>query len=245
MNKIILQAKNKEELELLIKSNITLQEDETYLIKELKRPFNFFFINLKGKYEITILKKEELEKVKKESKKEVNIAPKTVKIKEKKEIKKENSKPQEDITKKIKNTFMQFVEKTELHIEIESIKLEGNVVLLNVEGKDVRYLIGEKGIALNSLECLFNSIKDFRGYRIQLDSNNYKAKREDTLKNIAQKKAEKVLKTKTNCKLSPMTARERRIIHEEISNYPNLRTESYGEEPKRFLVIKYIGEKED
>lgn len=240
MNKIILQAKNKEELELLIKSNITLQENETYLIKEIKRPFNFFFINIKGKYEITILKKEELEKIKKEN----NVTPKPIKNKIKKEVKKSNEK-QDDITVKVKNIFNQFLEKTELSIEIESIKLVGNIISLNITGKDVRYLIGEKGVALNSLECLFNSIKDFKGYRIQLDSNNYKAKREETLRNIAQKKADKVLKTKTNCKLSPMTARERRIIHEEISNYPNLKTESYGEEPKRFLVIKYMGEKED
>lgn len=240
MNKIILQAKNKEELELLIKSNITLQENETYLIKEIKRPFNFFFINIKGKYEITILKKEELEKIKKEN----NVTLKPIKNKIKKEVKKSNEQ-QDDITVKVKNIFNQFLEKTELSIEIESIKLVGNIISLNITGKDVRYLIGEKGVALNSLECLFNSIKDFKGYRIQLDSNNYKAKREETLRNIAQKKADKVLKTKTNCKLSPMTARERRIIHEEISNYPNLKTESYGEEPKRFLVIKYMGEKED
>ena len=53
------------------------------------------------------------------------------------------------------------------------------------------------------------------------------------------------MKYKTNCKLSPMSARERKIIHEEISNYENLKTESYGEEPKRFLVIKYREEKED
>lgn len=240
MNKIILQAKNKDELELLIKSNITLQENETYLIKEIKRPFNFFFINIKGKYEITILKKEELEKIKKEN----NVTPKPIKNKIKKEVKKSNEQ-QDDITVKVKNIFNQFLEKTELSIEIENIKLVGNIISLNITGKDVRYLIGEKGVALNSLECLFNSIKDFKGYRIQLDSNNYKAKREETLRNIAQKKADKVLKTKTNCKLSPMTARERRIIHEEISNYPNLKTESYGEEPKRFLVIKYMGEKED
>ena len=84
MNKIILQAKNKEELELLIKSNITLQENETYLIKEIKRPFNFFFINIKGKYEITILKKEELEKIKKEN----NVTPKPIKNKIKKRSKK-------------------------------------------------------------------------------------------------------------------------------------------------------------
>lgn len=235
MNKIILQAKNKEELENLIKSNVSLQNDETYVIKEIKRPLNFLFIKLKGKYEITILKKDELEKVKNEIKKEVKIDKKKPKIK-----KVEN----DNVEEKIKKVFDEFLKTIELDVEIKDISIKGNIILFNLTGKDVRYLIGEKGIALNSLECLFNSIKEFKGYRIQIDSNLYKQKREETLKNIANKKAEKVLKTKTNCKLSPMPARERRIIHEEISKYDNLKTESYGEEPKRFLVIKYV-EKED
>lgn len=229
MNKIILQAKNKKELEDLIKVNISLQDDETYVIKEIKKPIDFLFLKIKGKYEITILKKDELDRIEK--------------IDE--EIEEEVKEEELPVSEKLTSLFTKFVKNAELDVQIESIRVEKNVVVLNITGKDVRYLIGEKGIALNATECLLNSIKEFRGYRIQIDSNNYKAKREETLRNLAQRKAEKVLKYKTNCKLSPMSARERKIIHEEISNYANLKTESYGEEPKRFLVIKYIEEKED
>lgn len=229
MNKIILQAKNKKELEDLIKVNISLQDDETYVIKEIKKPIDFLFLKIKGKYEITILKKDELDRIEK--------------IDE--EIEEKVKEEELPVSEKLTSLFTKFVKNAELDVQIESIKVEKFVVVLNITGKDARYLIGEKGIALNATECLLNSIKEFRGYRIQIDSNNYKEKREETLRNIARKKAEKVLKTKSNCKLSPMSARERKIIHEEISNYENLKTESYGEEPKRFLVIKYREEKED
>lgn len=226
MNKITLEANNKEELEKLIKKNVSLAEDETYSIHEVKKPVKFLFFKAKGKYEISILKKDEITNVP-EKKKE-----------------KENKK-EEKIENLIKQTFEKFIEVAKLDVQIEKITMNSNTIVLNLTGKDVRYLIGEKGIALNSLETLLNAIKTTRNYRIQIDSNNYKAKREETLRNLAQRKAEKVLKYKTNCKLSPMSARERKIIHEEISNYANLKTESYGEEPKRFLVIKYIEEKED
>ncbi len=226
MNKITLEANNKEELEKLIKENVSLAEDETYSIHEVKKPVKFLFFKAKGKYEISILKKDEITNVP-EKKKE-----------------KENKK-EEKIENLIKQTFEKFIEVAKLDVQIEKITINSNTIVLNLNGKDVRYLIGEKGIALNSLETLLNAIKTTRNYRIQIDSNNYKAKREETLRNLAQRKAEKVLKCKTNCKLSPMSARERKIIHEEISNYANLKTESYGEEPKRFLVIKYIEEKED
>lgn len=226
MNKITLEANNKEELEKLIKENVSLAEDETYSIHEVKKPVKFLFFKAKGKYEISILKKDEITNVP-EKKKE-----------------KENKK-EEKIENLIKQTFEKFIEVAKLDVQIEKITINSNTIVLNLNGKDVRYLIGEKGIALNSLETLLNAIKTTRNYRIQIDSNNYKAKREETLRNLAQRKAEKVLKYKTNCKLSPMSARERKIIHEEISNYANLKTESYGEEPKRFLVIKYIEEKED
>lgn len=252
MNKIILEAKNVQELEVLIKKTITLQEDETYLIKEIKKPFNLFFIKLNGKYEITILKKTELKKIEKEqlncefkklnknNKKQVEEKVKT----EKKEIKEEKITKEKEIDEIIKEKFLEFTKIADLKIEIKNIETKNTFKILNLEGKDVRYIIGEKGIALTSLENVLNSFKEFRNYKIILDSNDYKSKREESLRQLADKKAEKVLSTKTSYKLNPMSARERRIIHEQISKYDNLKTESFGEEPKRYLVIKYL-KKED
>lgn len=256
MNKTILQAQNKAELEELIKKYITLEKDETYVIKEIKKPFSLLFFNIKGKYEISILKKSELKKVEKEDmnnnfekinktqKKEIKHTREEVKKEIKKEASYETSTDKKKIDEEIANKFNRFLETIELRVNIEKIETKNTFKIIHINGKDARYLIGEKGIALNSLEKLFNNIKEFKNYKILIDSNDYKSKREEALRIIANKKAEKVLKTKTYYKLSPMSARERRIIHEEISNYSNLKTESYGEEPKRYLVIKYV-EKED
>ncbi len=259
MNRIILQANNKEELEKLIKRNIVLQKNETYIINEIKAPSSFLFFKFKGKYEINILHKEELakrERAKEKAKKEELVQDKKENKKVKEKAKKEenkkafnkvNEKKVEILDKKedkqilIKEKIVKLLEIMDLDLELESIERKGNMFFVNLKGKDVKYIIGEKGIALNSLEYLFNSIKEFKYSKIILDANNYRAKRENSLLNLANKKAQKVIETKKQCKLAPMTSKERRIIHEEVSKYPELETESYGTDPKRYLVIKYVG----
>ena len=104
----------------------------------------------------------------------------------------------------------------------------------------MRYIIGEKGNTLNNFEYLLSVVKRFRNIRILVDSNNYKEKREISLRDLARKKGKIVLSTGNAVKLNPMSARERKIIHEEISFMNGLKTESIGEEPKRYLVIKKI-----
>ena len=102
----------------------------------------------------------------------------------------------------------------------------------------MRYLIGEKGSTLKSFEYLLTSVKIFKNIKVIIDSNNYKESREKVLRNLARKQGKKVQETGRSIKLNPMSARERKIIHEEISYMKGLQTESQGEEPKRFLVIK-------
>lgn len=226
MNQII-KANNLYELEKMIKKNLVLSNDETYTIREIKKPFHFLFFHTKGEYEVSIVNKKDIEKNTPEVK---NIKEKTVEKQKDKEL--------ELVESKIKNLLSAFG----LDISIKSIKKQNRIFLVNLEGQDVKYIIGEKGIALNSLECLLNSIKELKGLKIVLDANGYREKREKSLISMAQKKAQKVLETKTSIKLPSLTSRERRIIHEEISKYPLLETQSQGIEPKRYLVIKYIGE---
>lgn len=112
MNKITLEANNKEELEKLIKENVSLAEDETYSIHEVKKPVKFLFFKAKGKYEISILKKDEMAKVP-EKKKE-----------------KENKKD-ENVEDLIKQTFEKFIEVAELDVQIEKITMNSNTIVLN------------------------------------------------------------------------------------------------------------------
>ena len=250
-----LHAQNKNELEEMIKRSITLDADETVKIKVLKEPKKILFFNIKGTYEIEIVKK-----VTENDKKDKKIESKKIEHKEKKNFDKkiENKKEIENKTikiekkeekniqenneninyNKIRSFIKEFIVNSKLDIKIIDIKKVGDRYIVNLDGKDIRYLIGEKGSTLNSFEYLLTSVKIFKNIKVIIDSNNYKESREKVLRNLARKQGKKVQETGRLIKLNPMSARERKIIHEEISYMKGLKTESQGEEPKRYLVIK-------
>ena len=250
-----LHAQNKNELEEMIKRSITLDADETVKIKVLKEPKKILFFNIKGTYEIEIVKK-----VTENDKKDKKIESKKIEHKEKKNFDKkiENKKEIENKTikiekkeekniqenneninyNKIRSFIKEFIVNSKLDIKIIDIKKVGDRYIVNLDGKDMRYLIGEKGSTLNSFEYLLTSVKIFKNIKVIIDSNNYKESREKVLRNLARKQGKKVQETGRSIKLNPMSARERKIMHEEISYMKGLKTESQGEEPKRFLVIK-------
>lgn len=244
-----LQAQNINELEEMIKRSITLDKDETINIKVIKEPKKILFLKIKGIYEIEIVKKvtendkkdKKIESKKIEHKEKKNfdkkIENKTIKIekKEEKNIQENN----ENINyNKIRSFIKEFIVNTKLDIKIIDIKKVGDRYIVNLDGKDMRYLIGEKGSTLNSFEYILTSVKLFKNIKVVIDSNNYKESREKVLRNLARRQGKKVQETGKLIKLNPMSARERKIIHEEISYMKGLKTESQGEEPKRYLVIK-------
>ena len=270
MEKIILKAQNEEELKNMVSRSLTLKEDETYQVKVLKHPKKILFINIKGEYEIEIVKKSDLkssdvktekpriqneEKISKKEKKDVknqnNYDSKKNNIR--KNYRNESPENEEKVIQnsqddtnidKIRGFFKEFIVNAKLDIKIINVKKENNgKYLVILDGKDMRFLIGEKGSALNNLEYLISTTKKFKNLKISIDSNNYKEKREKSLRDLARKKGKAVLATGNAVKLNPMAARERKIIHEEVSFMKGLQTESVGEEPKRYLVIKKLDEK--
>ena len=247
MQKFILKSKSKDELQDKIKNMIVLNDDEIVEITELKKPRNLFIFSIDGEYEVKIVKKE------------IKVSPKNIKkeskIKEnkkelKKEVKKENVKVIEvSEEKKVKNNDNKLIDKlnivikeflaiSNLNVVRKNMSYKDKVSNVDLDGEDIKYIIGEKGIALSSLEYLLMSIEDFRHIKIFIDSNNYKEKREIILRELANKTAKTVIKTRRKVKLNPMTSRERKIIHEEISKIEGLETVSVGVEPKRCLIIK-------
>lgn len=285
MDKIILNAQNREELDKMIKRTLTLEKDETFKITVIKEPKKILFFNLKGKYQIDIVKKYEIEKNEfKNDRYEKKNFEKFDKF-EKKDVRKDKRNNRENFKKeknekygfenkkfsgnranrnfeqnvntsgnkenevkeirnddsnydKIRSFMKEFIVNSKLDLRVVDIKRIGERYVVNVDGKDIRYLIGEKGSTLNSVEYLLSSVKNFKNIRVVIDSNDYKQKREESLRDLARKKGKKVLETGRNVKLNPMSARERKIIHEEISFMKGLKTESVGEEPKRYLIIK-------
>ena len=302
MEKIVLKAKNREELDNMVKRSLTLGEDEEFRITVLKEPKKLLFFNVNGEYEIEIVKKgekRENSRVKqaenragsgkneaksenrrhetrnsgnnhkenrkndgKNKKDNVKQGRKNwndqnsdnrEKYQKNERSNNENVRVQKEENKKVEveaensddpnfdriRSFMkEFIVNSKLSLKIVNISKEGERYVVNVDGKDIRYLIGEKGSALNAIEYLLTSVKTLKNIKVVIDSNNYKDKREEALRDLARKKGKKVLDSGRNVKLNPMSARERKIIHEEISFIKGLKTESVGEEPKRYLVIK-------
>lgn len=100
-------------------------------------------------------------------------------------------------------------------------------------------IIGYRGEVLDSLQFLVTSLDSYRNCkkRVVLDCENYREKRAETLKKLAVRLAAKAVASKRRVELEPMNSYERRILHAVLSDNPDVRTESFGKEPRRAVVI--------
>ena len=120
--------------------------------------------------------------------------------------------------------------------------------LINVTGEEASALIGHHGDTLDSLQYLTNLAanrreddEDGNYTRITVDVESYRSKREDTLRRLARRMADKALKYRKNVTLEPMNPYERRIIHSEIQNISGVTTNSIGADNNRRVVISCDG----
>ena len=114
---------------------------------------------------------------------------------------------------------------------------------VNITGNDQALFIGKRGESIEEFQTIINAIynknkprEEFK--RIKIDSNNYIVKREETLTRLAKKTAGKVIREHRDFKFEPMNAYERRIIHTALSDHEKVVTESYGNEPNRYVMVK-------
>ena len=121
------------------------------------------------------------------------------------------------------------------------IKLERNVINIEISGEKMGLLIGKRGDTIDAVQMLtvlyVNRNKNMPYVKVNLDTENYRAKREATLIRLAHGLERNVLKDKKAITLEPMTANERRIIHSALQNNPKIKTYSIGEEPNRRMVV--------
>ncbi len=124
----------------------------------------------------------------------------------------------------------------ELHI-----KLDKNIINIDVSGDKMGLLIGKRGDTLDAVQMLavlyVNRNKNMPYVKVNIDTENYRSKREDTLVRLAHGLERSVLRDKKSITLEPMTANERRIIHAALQNNPKIKTHSIGEEPNRRMVV--------
>lgn len=139
-----------------------------------------------------------------------------------------------------KKFLQELLEKFKINGLIEVLK-QKDYVLFNVVGRNLGQLIGHHGKTLDSLQYLTNIIankyNNDEKIKIIIDIESYRAKREQTLKRLADSVAQKVLKTGRSISLEPMTAFERKIIHTHLQEQATITTFSKGEEPYRRIII--------
>ena len=204
-------------------------------------------------------KKEKKKDNKKENKKEKDInkeEKKTKEFTEKEEtpVKEEVSEKEEtpvkretelaEVTDETKNAVESFLKDTlnamGMTVEISSKIDEDGALSIDMSGDNMGILIGKRGQTLDSLQYLANRVanKHQTGYvRVKLDTENYRARREETLKHLAKNIAHKVKRTRRPVALEPMNPYERRIIHSALQSDPYVTTHSEGEEPYRKVVV--------
>ena len=111
---------------------------------------------------------------------------------------------------------------------------------VSINNENLGFLIGYRGETLYSMQNILTAIAG-KGIenkiRVILDIQGYKAKREKTLEELAEKVARTVIKTKKSVKLEPMQAYERKIIHSKLQENSKVETTSIGEEPNRRIVV--------
>ena len=116
----------------------------------------------------------------------------------------------------------------------------GETARLNVRGDDLGVLIGRRGEKLASLQHIVNLIvgkREGQQYRIAVDVENYRGRREEQLRDVADRAAKRVIQTGRIIQLEAMPAVERRIVHMVLLENPRIRTQSVGVEPNRRIVV--------
>lgn len=127
-----------------------------------------------------------------------------------------------------------------MEVEITSEVDADGALSIDMKGENMGILIGKRGQTLDSLQYLANRVanKHQSGYvRVKLDTENYRARREETLKHLAKNIAHKVKRNRKPVSLEPMNPYERRIIHSALQSDPYVTTHSEGEEPYRKVVV--------
>ena len=127
-----------------------------------------------------------------------------------------------------------------INIDYDDIEGEMNI---DLEGSDMGILIGKRGQTLDALQYLIRLAvnKKSESYiKVKLDTENYRARRKETLENLAKNIASKVKRTRKTVSLEPMNPYERRIIHSALQSDPAVSTHSEGEEPYRRVVVTLV-----
>ena len=226
---------------------LTIDEVDVTVLEEPSRGF----FGIGSKLALVRVEKKKTQEVKEPEKKEKKTVekaekaqtqktatPKKEEIKKEIEVKEENLVPCED--HEALRFLKEVIKEMGLDLDITAKKGE-NSLYLDIQGKDSGTIIGKRGQTLDAIQYLTSLVatNESEVYtRVVVDAENYRAKREKTLEALANRLANKVVKTKRSVKLEPMNPYERKVIHAALHDHPKVVTRSEGQDPYRRVVIE-------
>ncbi len=148
----------------------------------------------------------------------------------------------EDVLLQTKNFVITVLLKMGIDSNCEIVMNDNNRIEIELSGENMGMVIGRRGETLDALQHVVQLYvnKEFEEYyKVTIDTEDYRKKREEALINLAHGLAKKVIRTRKEIVLEPMKPYERRIIHTALQNYNKVKTHSIGEEPNRKLVVSF------
>jgi spoIIIJ-associated protein len=131
---------------------------------------------------------------------------------------------------------------------VDALDLDGDVLVeerdeeiaARVEGEELGLLIGRRGQTIDAVQLICYRVA-FRGRgdrkRVSVDASGYRERRRETVERQADRAAERALESGNEIELEPMSASERKVVHDHLKDRPGLETFSEGEEPERCVVV--------
>ena len=243
MKQAVIEAWRKEEKEPepdireMIKEEMSLNQEEEIVKKDTVQPKK----EKKDKREKDFGAEKKVKSAKEKQVKEKTVKEETAEseqapAKEKQEL----AKVEEQTIKAVEEFVQDTLKAMNMEVEITSSIDEDGALCVDMKGDHMGILIGKRGQTLDALQYLANRVanKHQDGYvRVKLDTENYRARREETLKHLAKNIAHKVKRNRRPVALEPMNPYERRIIHSALQSDPYVTTHSEGEEPYRKVVV--------
>ena len=147
----------------------------------------------------------------------------------------------EDRAERVMEFLSGLFERMSVEVDIKISDGDGSIEVA-LSGNDPGALIGRRGETLDAIQHLSNYVVNRSGssrIRVNIDAENYRQRRNETLETLATKTAGKVLKYRRNVTLDPMNAYERHVIHSALQDRENITTYSVGNEPNRRIVVAY------
>ncbi|TWT06252.1 protein jag [Planococcus sp. CPCC 101016] len=230
--------------EALEKLQVKREETHIKIIQEEKKGF-FGFGAKKAEVEVTVIEKTPLPEKEKTDK----TAETAAEIKETSQMLPEKEGEEEEIPAVSNEQAIQetknYIQSIAKGMKIEDLSItheqRGKKVDFYLESEKVAMLIGKRGQTLNSLQQLAQLVANKYSNQfmmVQLDAENYRERRQETLEQLADRMADKAIRTGGRVQFEPMPSYERKVIHQALSRRLDIDTYSEGKDPNRYLVIE-------